>query len=343
MAEELTRRGFAKAGLATTFGLAAGATEKLSEASASVDETSASRASAQPRERKQTMTGADVVVRQLRAQGVPFVSTLCGNGLDPLYVACRRHGLRLVDVRNEQAAGYMADAVGRLTRRVGVCSASSGVAHVNALTGLTNAHFDGSPVLLLTGASDSRTAGMGNFQDLDHVALARPVCKRAQRVDRPERIALAVHEAVATAQSGRPGPVHLCIPADVLGASVDEPDVERWLAEAEGGQAPSRTSATVSAATPPSAADPDLVRQAVDVLARSRRPLLVAGSGVFYADAEKPLRRLAAAVGAPVVTPIWDRGSVSRPMPEFLGVVGAASGGPALLADSDAVVLAGAR
>jgi len=139
--------------------------------------------------RKETMTGADVLVRQLKAQGVPFVSTLCGNGLDPFYVACRRHGLPLVDVRNEQAAGYMADAVGRLTRRVGVCSASSGVAHVNALTGLTNAHFD----------------------------------------------------------------------------------------------------------------------------------------------------------GAPVVTPIWDQGSVSRPMPEFLGVVGAASGGPALLADSDAIVLAGAR
>jgi acetolactate synthase-1/2/3 large subunit len=289
------------------------------------------------------MTGADVVARQLKAQGVPFVSTLCGNGLDPFYAACRRHGLRLVDVRNEQAAGYMADAVGRLTRRVGVCSASSGVAHVNALTGLTNAHFDGSPVLLLTGASASGTAGMGNFQDLDHVALARPICKMAQRVDRPERIALAVHEAVATAESGRPGPVHLCIPGDVLRAPVDDADVERWLVEADGGRAASRTSAAMTAATPPCAADSDLVREAVDFLARSERPLLVAGSGVFYADAEDPLRRLAATVGTPVVTPIWDRGSASRPMPEFMGVIGAASGGPALLADSDAILLVGAR
>ena len=85
------------------------------------------------------MNGADLLVGQLKARGVPFVSTLCGNGLDPLYVSCRRHGLRLVDVRNEQAAGYMADAVGRLTRTVGVCTASSGIAHVNALTGVTNA------------------------------------------------------------------------------------------------------------------------------------------------------------------------------------------------------------
>jgi len=284
------------------------------------------------------VTGADLVARQLKARGVPFVATLCGNGLDPFYVACQRQGLRLVDVRNEQAAGYMADVVGRLTRRAGVCSVSSGVAHVNALTGLTNAHFDGSPVLLITGASDSRTAGMGNFQDLDHVALARPLCKLAQRVERAERIPLAVHEAIATAESGRPGPVHLCISGDVLHASVNEADVERWLVEAE-----RRQTAGGDSATPRSAADSDLVREAVGVLARSQRPLLVAGSGVFYAGGEESLRRLAAAIGAPVVTPIWDRGSVSRPMPQFLGVSGAASGGPALLADSDAIVLAGAR
>jgi acetolactate synthase-1/2/3 large subunit len=280
------------------------------------------------------MTGADLVVRQLKAQGVSFVAVLCGNGLDPLLAACKRQGLRLIDVRNEQAAGYMADAVGRLTRRIGVCASSSGVAHVNALTGLTNASFDGSPVLLITGASDSHTAGMGHFQDLDHVALARPVCKLAQRVDRPERIGLAVHEALATAHSGRPGPVNLCIPLDVLQASVNERDVEHWLVEAPGGQA---------AALPRSAAEPDLVGEAVEVLSRSQRPLLVAGSGVFYARGEEPLRRLAAALASPVVTPIWDRGSVSRPLPEFLGVLGAASGGPALLADADCIVLAGAR
>ena len=119
MAAELTRRRFAKAGLATTLGLAAGATEEAPDASGA----DSGELGQQPKAGKDTMTGADVLVRQLKAQGVPFVSTLCGNGLDPFYVACRRHGLRLVDVRNEQAAGYMADAVGRLTRRVGACSA----------------------------------------------------------------------------------------------------------------------------------------------------------------------------------------------------------------------------
>jgi hypothetical protein len=197
MTPEPSRRDFTKAGVAATLGLAAGA--KPSGASASANAMPAQGPSApagdgagpdsgEHKARRETMTGADLLVRGLKGRGVPFIATLCGNGLDPLYLACKRQGLRLVDVRNEQAAGYMADTVGRLTGRVGVCSSSSGVAHVNALTGLTNAFLDGSPVLLITGASDSRTTGMGNFQDLDHAALAQPVCKRVQRVDRPERI-----------------------------------------------------------------------------------------------------------------------------------------------------------
>jgi acetolactate synthase-1/2/3 large subunit len=289
------------------------------------------------------MTGADLLVRLLKAQDVPFVSTLCGNGLDPLLLACKRQGLRLADVRNEQAAGYMADAVGRLTRRVGVGTSSSGVAHLNALTGLVNAYFDGAPMLLITGASDSRTAGLGNFQDLDQVALAHPVCKLARRVDRPERIALAVQEAFATARSGRPGPVHLTIPSDVLQASVNEADVQRGATGPEGGNAAAAPGFAAVPATPPSLGDPELVREAVNLLARAERPVVVAGSGVFYAHAEEALRRLAAAAGLPVVTPIWDRGAVSRPMPEYLGVIGAASGGPAVLADADLLMLVGSR
>jgi acetolactate synthase-1/2/3 large subunit len=292
------------------------------------------------------MTGADLLVRLLKAQDVPFVTTLCGNGLDPLFVACKRQGLRLVDVRNEQAAGYMADAVGRLTRRVGVCTSSSGVAHLNALTGLVNAYFDGSPMLLITGASDSRTAGMGNFQDLDHVALARPVCKLARRVDRPERITLAVQEAFAAARSGRPGPVHLTIPTDVLQASVNEVEAQRGTTGPESAHAAGPSSLPAFSAvpaTPHSLGDLDLIREAVDLLARAERAVLIAGSGIFYANAEEVLRRLVEATGLPVVTPIWDRGSVSRPMPEYLGVLGAASGGPAVLSDADLLLLVGSR
>ena len=103
------------------------------------------------------MTGADLIVSVLRQHGVDWVATLCGHGLDPFFHAARNAGMRLVDVRNEQTASYIADAWARLTRRPGVCAASSGVAHVNALAGVANAWFDRSPMLLISGAASTET------------------------------------------------------------------------------------------------------------------------------------------------------------------------------------------
>jgi acetolactate synthase-1/2/3 large subunit len=160
---------------------------------------------------------------------------------------------------------------------------------------------------------------------------------------------LAVHEAFAAARSGRPGPVHLTIPGDVLTASVDEPDVPRGPTGSEGGNVTHTSRAEVAAAhgavpsTPRSLGDAELIRDAVNLLARAERPVLVAGSGVFYANAGEALCGLVDAAGLPVVTPIWDRGVVNRPMPEYIGVIGAASGGPALLTDADLILLVGSR
>jgi thiamine pyrophosphate-dependent acetolactate synthase large subunit-like protein len=111
------------------------------------------------------MTAADLLVQGLRQRGVEWIATLCGHGLDPLLNAARQAGLRLVDVRNEQTCAYAADALGRLTGRLGVCAISSGIAQVNALAGVANACFDGAPVLLLSGAGPTATAGKGHFQD----------------------------------------------------------------------------------------------------------------------------------------------------------------------------------
>ena len=101
------------------------------------------------------MNGAELLARELLARNVNFIATLCGHGLDPLDAACEQAGIRLVDVRNEQAASYIAEATGRLSRNVGVCAVSSGVAHANALTGVVNAHFDGAPMLLISGSGST--------------------------------------------------------------------------------------------------------------------------------------------------------------------------------------------
>jgi len=275
------------------------------------------------------MNGADVFVRELLDRGTRFVMTLSGNGTEPFYAACQRAGLRVVDFRNEQAASFAADAAARLTGRLAVCAVSAAVGHVNALIGVTNAGFDGAPMLLFSGSSDHRRTDQGKFQDQDQVAVAAPLCKYARLVDRPDRIAFLVGQAIAAATSGRPGPAHLTIPSDVLNADVDPP-VHR---------------ATIGAAEvrPRAAAGPGQVAEVAELLAHAERPLVVAGSGAFYANAGEALDAFARATAVPVVIPIWDRGVIEKPAETFLGVIGAASGGPRLLPDADLVLLVGAR
>jgi len=277
------------------------------------------------------MIAADIVAQSLQAHGVTFLSTLVGNGIDPVLHAARAAGLRVIDTHNEQTASYMAESYGRLTGRIGVCAVSSSVGFTNALIGAVNAHFDGAPMLLIAGASDRAYAGRGCFQDFDQVAAASPIFKNARLVDHPDKIAFHIHEAIAAATSGRPGPVHLTIPLDVLNSQVSQAPALSPLLTGSG---------LVQPACRGSAA---LVEQAAASIAASERPLLVAGSGVFYAHGEDALARFLTQTDMPVMAPIWDRGSVASPLPQFMGVIGAASGSPRLLDSADLVILAGAR
>ncbi len=273
------------------------------------------------------MNGAELFVRELKTRGVSYIATLCGHGQDPLYEACKKFDLQLVDVRNEQAASYIAEVTGRLTRQPGVCAVSSGVAHANALTGVVDAHFDGAPMLLVTGCGPSETIGLGHFQDFPQVAMAEPVCKYAKIIDCPERIPNYIHEAFAAATAPRQGPVHLTFPLDVQSADVDLNAVIQVY-----DSSPTR-----------SLGDPDLIDEAANLISASKRPLLIAGSGLFYSGGEEALRDLAVGLSIPVVIPTWDRGSVLQPMDPFMGVIGAATGGPRLLADADLILMIGAR
>jgi acetolactate synthase-1/2/3 large subunit len=270
------------------------------------------------------MNAAELLIATLRRRGVEWIATLCGHGLDPVFQAARAAGMRLVDVRNEQTAAYMADACGRLTRRPGVCAVSSGVAHVNALSGVANAWFDGAPMLLLSGAGAAATAGMGHFQDMDQPALARPLCKFARAIDRAERTAEIVEAALAEAVEGRPGPVHLTLPMDVARTEV----------------APGTAVATLP--RPGALAGGANAAEVAEALAAAARPLVIAGSGLYYAQRAAEAVAFCERFRIPLTTPIWDRGPVNRPSPAYLGVLGAASGGPSLLADADCIVMAGA-
>jgi len=275
------------------------------------------------------LTGADLLVAELARHGIRWVATLCGNGLNPFYLACRKAGIRLVDAHNEQAAAYIADTYARLTGQLGVCAVSSGIAHCNALTGVANAYFDGAPILLITGASAGYGARRGVFQEFDQVALAAPICKSSSLVTRATDLAYMVRQAIAAASAGRQGPAHLTIPLDVLEGQVDEP--------AEG---PARMLPGIRPAVRP---EPERVREAAKLVSHSRRPLIIAGTGAFYAQARDEVMEFSETAAIPIVVPIWDRGVVEEPHPNFLGVVGAASGEPRLLADADLVIAVGAQ
>ena len=252
----------------------------------------------------------------LRARGVTWISTLCGHGLDPLFQAATQAGIRLVDTRNEQTAAYLAEAYGRLSKQPGVCAVSSGVAVANALSGLMNAWFDGAPMLLISGSADSDRLGSGAFQDLDQTALARPITRLSRTIDTPTRVLEALDAAWAAAQTG---PVHLMFPMDVQRAVVNETDLVRLPA------------------APPTLRTTD-VEPVARALRDASRPVIVASSEVYYSGEGPELVAFAEAYQIPVVTRIWDRGIFDRASDVCLGVVGAATGGPALLAASDCVI-----
>ncbi|MBN1582032.1 MAG: thiamine pyrophosphate-binding protein, partial [Anaerolineae bacterium] len=277
------------------------------------------------------MNGAQWVVRTLRDRGVEHVFVLCGNGLDPFLVACRELGLNVIDVRNEQAASYMADTWGRMTGRLGVVAVSSGPGHTNALTGLANAFWDGGPMLLISGSSPQHTRGMDHFQELDQVGLAAPVCKYAARVGQVETLEHELNTALSAAVTGRPGPVHLTIPVDVFNAAVDE-----------GGLL--RPRAVPVQVVPRGSGGEELVRKAIDLLASAQRPFMVVGSGLFYARGWEAMAEFAELTDIPIVSHIWDRCCIEHPIPQYVGVTNEElNGAMCMLPQADVILVVGAR
>jgi acetolactate synthase I/II/III large subunit len=277
------------------------------------------------------MNGARWLVHTLRERGVSQIFVLCGNGLNPFLDACFEYGMKVIDVRNEQAAAYMADAWGRMTGQLGVVAVGSGPGHTNTVTGVANAFWDGGPMLLISACSAQDTRGLDHFQELDQVSLVAPLCKYAAMVRHVAALPYQVTTALETALAGRPGPVHLTIPVDVLEAPVHEPSLPRVRAEP----------LTVS---PQGIGDPALIRQAVALLAAATRPFMVVGSGAFYAQAWEPLAELAGLVNLPIVSHIWDRGCVERAIPQYMGVTNdELNEAMASLSQADLILTVGAR
>src|SRR3989442_1384864 len=211
------------------------------------------------------MTGGELVARTLKGAGVGHVFTLCGGHILPIYDGCLGEAITLVDVRHEQAAAHCADAYARLTRRVGVAVVAPGPGVTDAVTGVANAYAARSPVLLIAGAAPQALRGLGALQEMDQIALVRSITKGAWTVPETRQIPEVLTSAIRTALSGRPGPVFVEIPVDLLMATVED-----RLAPIP----------RLSIHRPRPAADSDALAHVERLLAAAARPVVVAGGGV---------------------------------------------------------------
>src|SRR5438445_33609 len=168
------------------------------------------------------LSGGDLVARVLAQAGVSHVFTLCGGHILPIYDGCLREGIRVIDLRHEQAAAHAADAWARLTRNLGVAIVTAGPGVTDAVTGVANAYSARSPVLLIGGAAPLGLRGLGALQEMEQVALLRPITKGSWSVAETRQIPETLTTAIRAALSGRPGPVFVEIPVDLLLTQVED-------------------------------------------------------------------------------------------------------------------------
>ena len=241
--------------------------------------------------------GSDLVAEALKQQGVEDFFFIMGAPMMAVETACMNLGMRGIDVRHEQAGAMAAFAYARLRNRPGVCMGASGPGTTNLITGLAHAWADCTPVIALGGSAPDFSTNRGAFQDIDQLAMMKPCTKFAERVHDAHRIPELVNLAVRQAMTGRPGPVYLDLPGDVLYAEVDESKV-RWP-EPWDPDARSRP-----------AANNEQIEAVIELLSQANQPVLISGTGVIWSDAAAELQAWVEAAGIPFYTTPQGRGVI---------------------------------
>jgi acetolactate synthase-1/2/3 large subunit len=249
--------------------------------------------------------GAQLLVKALQAEGVRCVFGLAGVGIFPIFDACLDAQLRLVDVRHEAAGVHMAAGWARVTGEPGVCLVTEGPGHANAMPGLITAFADDTPVLLLSGMAETENWGRGAIQEIPQVEMAGPVSRWSAVVPEARRIPEMMATAFRHMRSGHPGPVHLSLPVDVLEAKLEEP----------AGRPGVLSTRQTGRAFP----DPREVERTIDLLSRAERPIVIAGTDAWWAQAGESLRAFIETTKIPLFTLEHARGLVSDDHPLCFG------------------------
>ncbi len=276
------------------------------------------------------ITGAQAVIKALEQEGVEVVFGHPGGAILPAYDPILDSPIRHILARHEQGAGHMAEGYAHATGRVGVAIATSGPGGTNLVTALADAYMDSVPIVAITGQVPTAAVGGDAFQEADITGITMPVTKHNEMVRDPARIPGAIREAFHIASTGRPGPVLIDLPKDVLNAKTPYQASEVLHLP---GYKPTRRG------------NGKMVRAAVKALLSAERPVIYAGGGLVKAQAHEELRRLAERLELPVVTTLMARGVFPDSHPLHLGMPGMHGHWPAVTAmqRADLLIALGAR
>ena len=243
---------------------------------------------------KEVLTGAELVIRALEYLKVSTVFGLPGGAILPAYDPLYDSPIRHVLVRHEQGAGHMAEGYAQATGELGVVVATSGPGATNLVTSLANALMDSTPILAITGQVASTSIGNDAFQEAYTVGLTMAATKHNYLITKASEIPQVILEAKHIATTGRPGPVLVDIPKDILNEEAEW--VEPVLTELPGYK-------------PTLEANPKMIQQAVDLIVDSKKPILYVGGGIIHSKANKELFELSTKYNIPVVTTLMGRGA----------------------------------
>jgi len=271
--------------------------------------------------------GFHLVIEALKLNGIKTIYNVPGIPITDLGRMAQGAGLRVISFRHEQNAGYAASISGFLTKQPGICLTVSAPGFLNGLTALAHATTNCFPMILISGSSEREVVDLqqGDYEEMDQLAIAKPLCKAAFRVLHAADIGIGVARAIRAAVSGRPGGVYLDLPAKLFGQVMD----------AEAGQ---KSLVKVIDAAPAQIPATAAIKRALDVLKSAKRPLIILGKGAAYAQADDAIRALVEKSGAPFLPMSMAKGLLPDTHPQCAGAARST-----VLKDADVVMLIGAR
>ncbi|AZO78261.1 MULTISPECIES: oxalyl-CoA decarboxylase [unclassified Bosea (in: a-proteobacteria)] len=283
--------------------------------------------SAAPEAERELTDGFNLIIDALKLNGLDTIYGVPGIPITDFGRMAQAAGIRVLSFRHEQNAGYAASIAGFLTKKPGVCLTVSAPGFLNGLTALAHATTNCFPMILISGSSEREIVDLqqGDYEEMDQLAVAKPLCKAAFRVLHAQDIGIGLARAIRAAVSGRPGGVYLDLPAKLFGQVMD----------AEAG---AKSLVKVIDAAPAQLPAPDSIQRALDVLKGAKRPLIILGKGAAYAQADDAIRQFVEKSGVPFLPMSMAKGLLPDLHPQCAGAARST-----VLKDSDVVMLIGAR